>query len=54
MEKNEFKDLLFELLNEYGEQELGLVDIIPYDKEDKFVIIMPDEYKFEIHMKQLM
>ena len=52
MEINEFKDLLFELLNEYGEQELGLVDIIPYDSEDKFVVVLPDEYKFEIHVKQ--
>lgn len=53
MEINEFKDLLFEVLNEYGEQELRLVDIIPYDSEDKFVIVMPDERKFEIYVKQL-
>lgn len=53
MDKNEFKDLLFELLNEYGEQELGLVDIITCDKEDKFVIILPDQHKFEIYVKKL-
>lgn len=53
MDKSEFKNLLFELLNEYGEQALGLADIVTYNREDKFVIVMPDEHKFEICVKQL-
>lgn len=53
MDKSEFKDFLFEILNKYGELELGLIDIIPYDSEDKFLIIEPNDKKFEVYIKQL-
>ncbi len=53
MDKNLFKDLLFELLNEFGEQVIGLVDIMTYDKEDRFVVVLPGGQKFEICIRQL-
>lgn len=53
MDKNLFKDLFFELLNEFGEQVIGLVDIMTYDNEDKFVVVLPGEQKFEICIRQL-
>ncbi|MBD5554939.1 MAG: hypothetical protein HDQ95_06245 [Roseburia sp.] len=53
MQKNMFKDLLFQLLNEYGEEKMQLTDIDVHDREDIMEIETSDGSKFVIVIKSL-
>lgn len=50
MEKDRFKDLLFEMLNEHGEQEIEDVDL--HDKENLLIVQTKDGSKFKIKVMQ--
>ena len=51
MEKDMFKDLLFEMLNEHGENELEMKDVDMHDKEDLLIVRTKDESKFELKIR---
>lgn len=40
-------------LLKFFESKIGLIEIIPCDNENKFVIIMSDGRKYEIYVRQL-
>lgn len=53
MEKNRFKDLLFEMLNEHGEDELGMENVVLHDREDLLLVQTTDGSEFQIKVKQV-
>ncbi len=46
MELNYFKDILFDHLNEWGED---ILDIVTVDREDLFYVVMGDGSTFRLH-----
>lgn len=52
MELNDFKDRLFEMLNE-GSDELGLTDIEAHDRENIFIVETAEGSRFEIECREV-
>lgn len=52
MEKDRFKDLLFEMLNEHGENEMEMEDVDLHYKEDLLIVQIKDKSKFKIKVMQ--
>lgn len=53
MKKNRFKDMLFELLNEHGEEGIELADINVCDVKSSIDVEVVDGSKFEIKVKKI-
>lgn len=53
MSREKFKDELFEILNEYGEDKMGMKDVDLQDREDLLIIELADGSKFMIQVAEI-